>query len=212
MAEKILAAIALMTVLGVPAAEAAWNVGGSFGTLSTGEAIGRGEVSILAGLGVGDATTAFGSLRYGVGDRIDGRIKLGLRDEGGTDAELIFGADLMFQVLTREVRGGDPLNLSFGGMTEVWNSEAYDIWQIGGFTVGSYPFRLGNGMGLSPYGRLNVRVEDISDDAVRGDSSELELGFNGGARLDVTRSLQVYAEFQIDGNDGLFLGAEFLVH
>ncbi len=198
-------------VMGVGTAQAAWNVGGSFGTLSTGETIGRGEVSVIAGLGLGDASTAFGALRYGVADNLDGRVKLGLRDEGGTDAETVFGVDLMFQVLTRDVRGGDPINLAFGGMAEVWNSEAHDIWQIGGFTVGSYPVRLGNGMTLAPYGRLNVRVEDISDDATADDSSELELGFNGGARLDVTRSFSVYGEFQIDGNDGIFLGAEFFL-
>ena len=204
------APVIAVLVLGT-GAQGAWDVGGSFGTLSTGEAIGRGEVSVFTGLSHGDALTAFGGLRYGIADNLDGRLKIGLRDEGGTDAELVAGIDLMYQGLRRDTYGGDPIDLGFGGMAELWNSEAYDIWQLGGFAVGSYPYRLGNQMILTPYARLNVRTERISPEGDAAVTRELELGFNGGGRLDVTRSFSVYGEFQIDGNDGVFIGAEFFL-
>ncbi len=214
--KKVLLSVMVLGLLAGTHAVAKNAVGSAFGTVSTAHGIGMGNASFQGVIGIADATTVSGAFRYGFSDYLDGRLKLGLYD-GDEDAEIVFGADMTFQVWTVSQQSRNPIELAFGGMFEFVSPGDATIWQLGGYSIGSYPFLLNNGMTLSPYGRLNIRVENYSidypddfplDDA---DDSELEFGFNGGAMLRINETINAYGEFQIDGNDGVFFGIEFLV-
>ncbi|HOD65915.1 MAG TPA: hypothetical protein PLR32_09095 [candidate division Zixibacteria bacterium] len=214
--KKVLAAALLAALLAAGEAMAISAQGSGFGTLATARGIGAGRASFAGGVGLADATTAFGMVRYGFADYLEGRFKLGLRDDAGMDAVLQIGADVTYQFWSVGPQSPNPMDLAFGGMIEYFPPDYLDdvdesLWMFGGYAIGSYPFALNNGMKLSPYGRLNLRVESFGTDVRGGDNSELEFGLNGGAMLEITPTLNAYGEFQIDGNDGVFLGLEFLI-
>ena len=82
--------------------------------------------------------------------------------------------------------------------------------------LASYPIQLKNGRSITPYGRFNARMESVSRDlpptATSDDSkTNLEVGFNAGVKWEMTSTVDLYGEFQLDGNDGLFLGIDFNV-
>lgn len=207
--KKVLPVLFACVVLFGADAKAISAWGSGFGTLTTAQGIGGGRASFQGGLGVADATTVFGTLRYGFSDYLDGRIKLGLRDDNFYDATLLIGVDMTYQLWAVGPQTQDPFDLAFGGMFEYFGPGDVDVWELGAYALGSYPFLLRNGMTISPYGRLNIRLEDYSGD--RFSDSELEFGFNGGAKLQINEAMGVYGEFQLDGNDGVFLGIEFLL-
>ncbi|MCK4633025.1 MAG: hypothetical protein KAT79_07110, partial [candidate division Zixibacteria bacterium] len=72
----------------------------------------------------------------------------------------------------------------------------------------SYPFVMTNGTTLSPYGRINLRMERMSY-TFKDSDSDLRFGLNAGVGWAISPTINLYAELQIDGNDGLFLGADF---
>ena len=220
-----LTAVLMLTVAGH-----AENFGSTFGALTTAQAVGRGETFLGGRVGVAEATSIVGSLTRGLSDIADGRFKAGFIDDELFKTELILGADLKWQVwnvlnVAPDAETRPPFDLAIGPFVE-WVSFDFDdnlilesqtVFQIGGQVVGSYPFHLQNGALVSPYGRLNVRHESLStetapgiDDSFAISDSHLALGFNGGVawRPRGTTTL-LYAEIQIDGNDGLFLGADF---
>jgi hypothetical protein len=101
---------------------------------------------------------------------------------------------------------------------EYVSGDFISVLQLGGFALGSYPFVLSNGSTLSPYGRLNLRMENLSVDWPGGtppglDDSEsnLEFGLHAGVAWKFGSTATAYGEFQLDGNDGLFLGLDFNV-
>jgi hypothetical protein len=49
----------------------------------------------------------------------------------------------------------------------------------------------------------------IDNDGPADSQSNLEVGLNAGVHWQVNSSIGFFGEFQIDGNDGLFLGIEF---
>lgn len=182
------------------------GAGSAFGALTTARTMGMGNMTLGGAVGIADATTVFGQLNYGLSDDFDGRLRMGLLDpDGPGDAEFTFGADLKYQIWRVGTPANHPVELAMGGMFEYIDN----IWQLGGFGLVSYPTKLKNNMTLSPYGRLNVRLEHYS---WGGESdSEIKFGLNAGVLMQLTESINAYGEFQIDGNDGLFLGLDFFV-
>jgi hypothetical protein len=121
-------------------------------------------------------------------------------------------------------RKNSPFDLAVGGFIEWVNMdfggdlivESQTVWQVGAQAIASYPFILKNGTKLSPYGRLNLRHESYSLDFVPGtldgydiSDSQLALGMNAGVAWSVTDVIVLYGEFQLDGNDGIFLAIDF---
>jgi hypothetical protein len=90
---------------------------------------------------------------------------------------------------------------------------------VGFQMLGSFPIKLERGGSLSPYGRVNVRFESIRADLVSGvptslDASEdqLALGLNAGVSWHPrASSIALFGEFQIDGNDGVFFGIDYML-
>ena len=103
--------------------------------------------------------------------------------------------------------------MALGAFGEYYDFENSSAFEIGGQILASYPVKMENGMILTPYGRFNIRLESLSwDNTLPGvDDSEtnLEFGLNAGVKWVITKSFDLYGEFQLDGNDGLFFGIDF---
>ena len=118
-----------------------------------------------------------------------------------------------------------PLDLSIGVMTEylsidndvilagVKNTYSSSIFQFGGFLLASQSFVTKSGKMITPYGRFNIRLEDTNFENAGGkvSNSDIEIGFNTGVSYQFTNTMNIYGEFQVDGNDGLFIGVDFKV-
>ena len=118
-----------------------------------------------------------------------------------------------------------PFDLSIGVMTEylsidndfillgVQNTSSVSVFQFGGFLLGSHSFVTKGGKMITPYARFNVRMENanIKINTTKASSSDIEIGFNTGVSYQFTNSMNIYGEFQVDGNDGLFIGVDFKV-
>lgn len=201
-------ALVTMTATNAPAITA---FGSSFGNLATAKAIGQGNGVFGVGVGIADAKSVVGWFNYGLSEYIDGRLKLGLVDTDASDTEIAFGADFKYQFWSVNGTVANPLDMAVGGFLEYADYGGLSALQVGGQLIGSYPFVLQNGTVLSPYGRFNIRLEDWNSDNKndKASDSELEFGLNGGVAWQVTATIKVYGEFQIDGNDGIFLGIDF---
>jgi hypothetical protein len=209
------------------------NFGSTFGALTTASATGRGETYLGGRVGIADATSFVASIGRGFTDKADGRFKMGLIDDELFKTELILGADLKWQVWNVETPAAQgqtaaskyPFDLAVGPFAE-WVKFGFDnnlvlesetVFQLGAQIVGSYPVHLKNGALLSPYSRINLRNEWYSANLAPGvpstgglTDSHLALGFNRGLAWRPRGMTTVfYGEIQIDGNDGVFLGADF---
>ncbi len=184
--------------------------GSAFGSFATAKAMGQGNGAFGGGIGIADATSFFGSFSYGLAEYIDGRVKIGIIDPDGGDSKVTFGADARYQFWDMADVDPKPFDMAFGGFFEYVDYEFGSVWQLGGQAIGSYPLEMSNGSTLTPYGRFNLRLEGYSIEG--GDSeTKIKFGINGGAAWQASPTIKVYGEFQLDGNDGLFLGAELSV-
>ena len=208
----IFSLVLVLSACGLIRAESA---GSAFGSLTTAQALGQGRANFGGGIGLADATSFFGSFTYGLSQYTDGRLRVGLIDADGADAELTIGADFKWQFWTYgKEENSNPFDFATGAFLEYVDFGGSSVFQIGGQLIGSYPIDLQNSGTLSPYGRFNARLESISwDSRGLGDDSEsnLEVGINAGVCWQLTTELGLYGEFQLDGNDGLFLGIDFNV-
>jgi len=191
-------------------------MGSAFGSLTTARAIGQGAGNFGFAVGFADATSFTGSFTYGLSQYTDGRLKLGLIDSDNSDAKLTLGADFKWQFWNYGPGSTHPFDFAVGGFFEFVDLDAASAFQIGGHLIGSYPIVLTRGGTLTPYGRFNARLEALSFDrpvGASGDDSDtnLEVGLSGGVEWKMTTTVSLFGEFQIDGNDGVFLGVDFNV-
>ena len=202
----ILAALATLVVAGSVAADGA---GSAFGCLTTARSQGMGKGSFTGGVGIANATSVAGMFNYGLSESTDGRVKLGFIDgKGNEDIEWTFGLDFNVQVWDVKSTAANSIDLAIGGLFEYIGVGDGSILQLGGQVLGSYPFVMTNGTTLSPYGRINLRMERMSY-TFKDSDSDLRFGLNAGVGWAISPTINLYAELQIDGNDGLFLGADF---
>ncbi|MDH4156695.1 MAG: queuine tRNA-ribosyltransferase family protein [candidate division Zixibacteria bacterium] len=187
-------------------------IGSAFGCMTTARTQGMGAGSFGAGVGIADATSVMGSFNYGLSRYTDGRLKLGFIDsDASNDMELVFGADFKWQIWDLTGMTKHPFDMAIGAFFEYVDFGGASVLELGGQCIGSHSFDMKNGRALTPYGRFNLRMERYSID-FKGESdskSELKFGINAGVAYQVTNSIDVYGELQLDGNDGLFVGAVF---
>jgi hypothetical protein len=212
--KKTMIVFALVLALATSSSFADSSVGSSFGTLTTAKALGQGHGTFGFGVGLADYTSFVGTFAYGLSQYSDGRLKLGFVDPGPGDAEITLGADYKWQFWNVSPSSKNPFDFAVGMAMEYVSFSYESVFQLGGQLIGSYPVALKNGGTLTPYGRFNARVEWISWDlpptSSRDDSeSNLEVGLNGGVQWQMTSTVALYTEFQIDGNDGIFIGIDF---
>jgi hypothetical protein len=104
-----------------------------------------------------------------------------------------------------------PCDLAVGAFLEHASYEYASLLELGINMIGSIPYRLNSGHRLIPYSRINLRLERSKWQGVaREAESNYRIGLNAGAKYELTSYINLYGEFQLDGNSGLFLGAELL--
>lgn len=208
--KKTLIAVVCLAVLLAPSTFARSAFGSAFGALSTASTVGMGHGNFGFAIGIADATSFTGSFNYGLSDHMDGRLKLGLIDADGGDTEIALGADFKYQLVSMDSVSNGPFDMALGGFGEYYSMGNISVIQLGGHYTGSYPIALKSGGTLTPYGRFNVRLEHYSIDIAGVDESEsnLEIGLHGGVHWAFSSTLGFYGEFQLDGNDGIFLGID----
>ena len=199
----LLSALIALILCGAVIDGNAASLGSGFGSFSDASTIGMGHANMLGGVGLtDDATTVFGVFTYGLSAHTDGRLKFGLIDHDYSDTEIMLGGDFKYQFISRDSLGNGPFDMAFGAFFEYYNFPS-SAWMLGAQYIGSYPILMKNNHAITPYGRFNVRLENISD------NSNLEVGVNAGIRWEMTRQINFYGEFQFDGNDGIFFGLDF---
>lgn len=187
------------------------------GQLETAPTLLRGSYSFGGYAGVyDDAFAILGGFRFGAMDYLDWGIKAGILnwdDENG----IILGGDLKYFVL--DVGIGDPLDLSLGLGTEFSRVKDFDRFALGGNLIISRDFCLENGRAVSPYGRLNLRMERKSGDKFWGGhrfgedklpDTDLELGLSLGTSFELTPRAFLVGELQLDEFFGFIMGVNFL--
>ena len=213
--KALLIGAVMLIALGASPAFGESGFGSFFGCLTTAKPIGMGHGSFQGSVGIADLTSFAGGFRYGFSDYTQGRIQIGMADADGADASLIIGADFLYQfwnVDPKAEENSHPFDMGFQGIFEYGDFDYVSALLFGGGLVGSYPFVMKNGSTLTPYARVNIRLEKLSYDYdIPGiDDNSIEFGLNGGVHYQFTQSLGGYAEFQVGGNDGLLLGIELL--
>jgi len=214
--KKVAAVLILGLLLTATSVNAIEAVGSSFGNLTTAKVLGQGKGNFGFGVGIADNTSFVGTFAYGLSQYSEGRLKLGLVDPGYGDAKLTLGADYKWQFWNVGPNSKNPFDFAVGAIFEYVDFDALSVLQFGGQLIGSYPIHLKRGGTLSPYGRFNARVEWLSWEfqspfSDSDSDSNLEVGLNGGVQWQMTSTVASYVEFQIDGNDGVFLGIDFNV-
>jgi len=188
------------------------------GQLETAPTMLKGSYSLGGYAGVyDDAFAVFGGFRSGITDYLDFGLRLGVLnydyDPWEDESGVVLGADLKYRVLETEI--GDPLDLSLGGLVEFSSVEHFDRLSIGGYGVLSRDFCFESGRVLSPYGRLNLRMERKSWETAGRDKdhgdTDLEMGLALGVSLELTSRASLVGELQMDEFDGLIVGANFYI-
>lgn len=209
--KKIIIVAASIFILATTGAMAE-GIGSAFGNFSTAETSGMGTGSMFAGVGFADANSVIGAFTYGLSAHTDGRLKLALVDDDYSDTKFAFAADFKYNFVSTGELGNGPFDMALGGYAEYYDFDFGSLFTIGAQYIGSYPFQLNDSRKsfLVPYGRFNTRLERFSPD--QGDSdSNLEFGLNAGVKWQMTNTIDLYGEFQFDGNDGVFFGLDFNV-
>jgi hypothetical protein len=216
------------------------DVGSAFGTQATAESIGHRVGYFGVGVGIADFTSVVGTFDYGLSKYTTGRLKLGFTDDGdNADMAISMGAELRWQLWRAGVSTGPakgktagtnknagthhrPIDLAVGPMIEYFKigsqigTTSYDlsVFQFGGFVMGSKGLITSGGKVITPYAKLNVRLEDTNYEVTglpAQDESDLRVGLGTGVAYQLSPTMNLYGEFQFDGNNGFFMGVDFKV-
>lgn len=228
---RVLLLTLLAVLVTVPLAWAG-NFGSSLGSMATAKATGKGQTTIGGTVGFSDNTAFIAGINYGITEKADGRIRVGLADYDGFDTAVAVGGDMRWQLWDEDHMGTPatgmkqkPFDMSVGGFFE-WTRldtrilgtsvTSMSVFQIGAAMSGSHTIHFSNGGTLAPYGRVNLRYENLSAEVASGtlfatdvSDSHLALGLNGGVAWGPSRSILLFAELQVDGNDGIFFGIDY---
>lgn len=157
-----------------------------------------------------DATAVVGSIRYGLANAFEGRVRLGYIDPDRGDGSIIFGADLKYQLWDYK-QSDNPFDMGLGGGIEFADFEYGNILSFNGVVVGSMPFTLENGSVLEPYGQFHLRLQRVSNDFTDNSESDLKAGVCLGLVFSVARFTDFTTEVQLDDETAFYIGVDFLM-
>ena len=187
------------------------DFGGFFGQLSTAEAIPPGAIDIGAYIGFyEDANALFGRFCVGLFTDADLDIKSGVLDtEGGDDPDFMIGSSFKYHFY-HKYESAAP-DMAFSTMLEYYDAgKDASVWLIGFGLIGSYPIELMNDSYLTPYGRVNTRIERVSAGSYK--DTDFDIGLNVGAQYALSERVQFYTELQIDDQIGFIGGINFAIY
>lgn len=212
MIKKIIALAALLIAASSFSPAMAGSSAGMFtGCLTTADASGPGVGYFGGFVGFGDhVATVYGTFTYGMAEYTDIRFKLGFSDPDApqSDPRIMLGFDFKYELMDYEdTLHKNPFDLAAGAFIEYADFEFSPLLQLGGDLIGSIPYRFKSGQKIIPYARLNVRMERVDPDG-HDANTDFEAGLNFGAKFELTQDFNLYGEFQIDGNTGIYLGMD----
>lgn len=184
------------------------------GHLRSARTSGLGSLNLQTAVGMyEDAFTLMGRARYGVASQMDMTASLALLDLENTDnLDVVLGADLLYQVSHYDL--GHALDMSVGGFIEYYSSDRphshdYSDMAVGMDLVASRPLDLSPRFSLTPYGKLNVRMNryHINDNT----DSDFNIGLNVGAVVPLSGFVDLTGEAQFDDQFGFVVGLNFLM-
>jgi len=209
------AASLLMLLFCFSAVSAEDSPGPASGFLNTADAVGAGVGLIGGSVGFGDdAAAVYGSFTYGIADYTDIRFKLGFADLDAPDSdlELLLGFDFKYELLDySDTLQNNPLDFALGAFIEYVDYEGFPILELGGNIIGSIPYQFDNGYRIVPYACLNIRMERVDYDAADESDTDIQGGLNLGTKFELSDDLNLFGEFQLDGNTGIYLGLDVRV-
>jgi hypothetical protein len=184
------------------------------GYLRPAQTLGLGSLNVQTGAGVyEDAFTLMGRFRYGVAARLDMSVSVVLLDlEATDDLEALLGGDIEYQVSDHDL--GQTLDVVLGGFIQYYAYDTPRSREISNLAVGmdvvaSRPIDLSTRLRLTPYGRLNLRVNRVERDD--WSDSEFNIGFNVGALIPLSNHVDLTGEAQLDDQFGFVLGVSFFM-
>ncbi len=186
------------------------------GQMRSAQTLGMGSFSLTTGVGLFEhARDIYGTVRYGLAAPLDISGSLAIVDfDGADDPHLLFNADLQYQFMRADM--GWALDMAFGAVFEYFSYEGIDGWSIGGNYIISKPVKLENGFAFTPYGRLNMRSDNVSMDLPEGavgdnDASDFNIGVNLGSEFALSSKIKLIGEAQLDDDFGFIGGISFLM-
>lgn len=175
------------------------------------------------------STTVFGQYRRGISNSLDFGIQAGLIDHDyhGSDASVILGGDLKFNVMAT---GADPFDMALDARTLFYDVGPYSLFSLGGSVIISRDYRLTQGSLLTPYGGVNIRMDHTSFDtndinfssvikhgnhaplqaaANDNNDTEINIGAVAGVKWELSDLIDALGEVVMDDDWGLVLGLNF---
>lgn len=215
---KLLAIVALGTILISSSAHAL-----VIGQMRPASTLGMGSLNLMTGVGIFDnARHVFGTVRYGLAAPLDITASFAIADlEGADDPAFVINSDLQYQFMRSEL--GWALDMAGGIVFEYYAADFgntdYSVWSLGFNYVLSRPVKLDNGFAFTPYGRLNLRSDNWSqefklrllDQPLKADDNEFNIGFNFGTVFPMSSKFSLVGELQIDDEVGFLAGINFFM-
>jgi hypothetical protein len=186
--------------------------------LRSAETLGWGSLGLSTGIGIYEnALTVFGNARYGIASPVDVSLTIGLMDhDASDDASVVVGADVQYQVADTDL--GKSVDIAIGGVVQYF---AYDVgmidvsvWSLGANLIVSKPLQVENGLKFTPYGRLNLRSDNIDADfnsTGSSSDSEFNIGITLGSQFHFSGNFNISAEVQIDDQIGAIGALNFFM-
>ncbi|MCH9031136.1 MAG: hypothetical protein IIB00_02610 [candidate division Zixibacteria bacterium] len=190
-----------------------------FGNLQMARTIGDGATRMGGAFVAGDeATTFYATGTHGLGMFTEGTLRLGLSeaDYPGSDPEISIGAELKYQFWNFEGQNSrgqnidDPIDLAFTGFFEHVSHSLFKVTSFGGGVIASKPFKMNDGKKYGPYARAAIRLTTLDPKNVQSDT-DFKFSLTPGGMVQLTRTMNVHAEFNFDDNTSFALGIDFLV-
>lgn len=192
-------ALALVLALTLPAG--AQLLGG----LSTGAVETPGAQKIGGFVGITDEFVSFaGQVRLGIASSFDLGAKVAFVDfQAPLGSSLALNADGKFQIL--DVFLQDPFDLAVGPEVTYFRIDDITNWYFGAYVAASKEFILANGRGLTPYGRIGVRLHRVETDLY--DDDKVNTGLGAGAAYEIAGYTSLWGEVTIeDAGTGVLFG------
>jgi hypothetical protein len=151
-----------------------------------------------------DFTSLGGQARYGIAPSFDLGAKVAYVDfQSPFGSSLGLNADGKIQIL--DVYLHDPVDLAVGPEVTYFRVNEVTNWYFGAYVAISKEYILSNGKGLTPYGRVGVRLHRVESDTF--DDDELNTGVGLGAEYAIAGYTSLWGEITIeDAGTGAFVG------
>lgn len=156
-------------------------------------------------IGITDNFTSLGGqVRYGIAPSFDLGAKVAYLDfQSPAGGSLGLNADGKIQVL--DVFLHDPIDLAVGPEVTYFRSNEITNWYFGAYVAISKEYILSNGKGLTPYGRVGVRLHRFESDL--DDYDKLNTGVGMGAEYAIAGYTSLWGEVTVeDAGTGAFVG------